>query len=96
MAVEAVVLPKVTTNLPPSPVLLSRKWKHLSNIRLVDPDFGTPRNVDLLLGADVFSRSMLHGRRLGPSGSPSAFETCFGWVLVGAANNSTHTDGLKL
>ena len=80
LAVEAVVLPKVTINVPSHPAPFSRKWKHLSNIRLADPDFGTPGSVDLLLGADVFSRTTLHGQRFGRSDSPSAFKTCFGWV----------------
>ena len=31
----------------------------------------------------VFSKAVLHGRRFGPKGAPSAFKTCFGWVLNG-------------
>ena len=50
---------------------------------LADPDFETPGSIDLLLGADIFGRAMLNGRRHGPSGSPSAFKTHFGWVLAG-------------
>ena len=44
--------------------------------------------MDLLLGADIFSRVVLHGRWFGPSGSPSAFKTQFGWVLAGASGCS--------
>ncbi len=32
---------------------------------------------------------MLQGRRLGPPGSPIAFETQFGWVLAGSTNSCT-------
>ena len=32
----------------------------------------------------LFSRVVLHGRRFGPSGSPLAFKTQFGWVLAGS------------
>ena len=81
--VEAVVLPKITAELPTLPVALSPKWKHLSGIRLADPEFGVPGPIDILLGVDVFSRSVLHGRRSGPPGSPFALETRFGWVLSG-------------
>ena len=95
LAVEAVVLSEVTTNLPSRPVPFSRKWKHLSNIRLVDPDFGTPGSVDLLVSADIFSRTMLHNQWFGPLGSPSAFKTCFGWVLVGDTNTSSHSNWLN-
>ena len=52
-------------------------------IRLADPDFGIPGYVDVLLGADIFSRAIRQGRRLGPPGTPSAIETSFGWVLSG-------------
>ena len=54
MAVQAVVLPQVTTHLPSRWVSFNRKWKHLSS-------------VDLLLRADVFGHPLLHGRRFSPS-----------------------------
>ena len=84
LQVEAFVLPKVTGELPVYPVPFHQEWGHLSGIRLADPDFGCPGNVDVLLGADVFSSVILHGRRCGPPNSPTAFETCFGWALSGA------------
>ena len=92
LAVEVVVLPKVTTNLASCPVQLNRRRKHLSNIRLANPNFGNPGSVDLFLVADVFSRAMFHSWRLGPSGSPSAFKTCFSWVFVGATHTSSHSN----
>ena len=62
---------------------LRQTWTHLVGLPLAEPDYGIPKAVDLLLGADVFSREVLHGRRFGPPGSPSAFKTHFGWVLTG-------------
>ena len=53
----------------------------MANLSLANPDYGTPSSVDLL-GADMFSRVVLHGWRFGPSGTPSAFKTQFGWVLT--------------
>ena len=89
--IEAMVLPKITSELPSHPVPFDSKWKHLLGLKLADPDFGTPGSIDLLLGAEVFGRAMLQGRRHGPSGSPSAFKTHFGWVLAGAIrDNSNH------
>ena len=64
--VEALVLPKITSVLPSHRIPFSRKWKHLRNLLLADLDFGTPGTIDLLLGADVFSPAVLHGRRFGP------------------------------
>ena len=90
IAVEMVVLPQVSTNLPFCLVLFNRKWKHLLNIWLADPDFGTPGIVDLTLRADVFSRTMFHDRRFGTPGSPSASKTFFTWVLVCDIHTSSH------
>ena len=71
MAVEAVVLLLVTTNVPSTSVPIDNNWKHLSNLQLTDPDFGTSRNIDLILGATVFSRAILHRRWLRPQDHPS-------------------------
>ena len=60
------------------------------------PRLGTTGSVDLLLGADIFNRTMLHGRQFDPSGSPSAFRTCFSWVLVSATHTSSHSNWLNL
>ena len=76
--VEASVLPKVTANLPTIPVSLVTKWKHLSDLEVGDPDYGTQAWVDILLEGKVFSQAVLHCRRLGPTGAPSDFKTCFG------------------
>ena len=86
--VDAVILSKVTADLPVQPVRPNKRWKHISKLQLADPDFGTPGRIDLLLGADVFSKAMRHGRRLGPSGAPAAFNTTFGWVLTGEARST--------
>ena len=83
--VQASVLPKVTADLPTLPVSPVTHWKHLSGLEFADPDYGTPARVDILLGGKVFSKVVLHGRRFGPTGTPTAFKTCFGWVLNGEA-----------
>ena len=49
--------------------------------------------MDLLLGADVFGRVMRHGQRIGSPGSPSAFDTLFGWVLAGEVGMKQPTAG---
>ncbi len=86
LEVNAIVLPRVTADLPLQPVAFQESWRHISGIQLADPDFGTSGAIDVLLGVDVFNEVLLHGRRSGPRGSPSAFETTFGWVLAGAVS----------
>ena len=83
MVVETVVLPKVTTNLSSTSVPFNNNWKRLSNIQLAGPDFRSPRNIDLILGANVFSGAVHYGQQFGPPGSPSVFKMAFGWVLAG-------------
>ena len=83
MPVEAVVLTKITSELPIHHISFDVKWKHLEGLYLADPDFNVPGPVDLLLGADLFGIIMRHGRRVGPPGTPSAIQTAFGWVLAG-------------
>ena len=89
--VTAVVVSRVTCDLPLHPIPFNSTWNHLSNLNLADPGFGQPGRIDLLLGVEVFVKVMRHGRRLGISGSPCAFETDFGWVLAGCTNSCNPT-----
>lgn len=82
-AVTAIVVPRVTCDLPLQPVYNHSNWDHLSDITLADPDFATPGKIDLLLGADIYSDVRLHSRRCGPHNNPTTFETKFGWVSPG-------------
>ena len=84
--ITAIVVPRVTCDLPLRPIYDHSGWHHLSNITLADRDFATPGKIDLLLGADVYSDVLLNGRRCGPHNTPTAFETQFGWVLTGRAS----------
>ena len=60
--VEAAELPNITTRLLASPVSLRRNWRHLLGLPLADPEFGVPGSIDVLLGAEVFSRVVRLGR----------------------------------
>ena len=79
----AFILPKITTNMPISPVSTISKWKHLFGLELADPEFGNPARVAVLLGADYYGEVLAHGRRWGLTGTPYAQKTRFGWVLAG-------------
>ena len=93
MAVEALILSKITSALLLHPVSLNVKWKHLDSLQFADPEFGMPGHMDLLLGADIFSCVVFHSRRFGTSGSPSTFKMQFGWVLAGAVHLRHTTQG---
>ena len=73
----------MTCDLPVIPVTPQLSWNDISDIPLADPDYG-PGRINQLLGVDIFIASLLHGWRVGPRvGSPTAFETKFGWVPAG-------------
>ena len=61
ISVTAVIVSRVTSNLPLKSMQLDAKWKHLSDIQLADPDFGSPGKIDLLLGVDIFITVLLNG-----------------------------------
>ena len=63
IALTAIVMPKVTCDLPVIPVPFDPTWTHLSGLPLADPAFGEPRRVDILLGVEVFV-DILRGREL--------------------------------
>ena len=90
--VSALVIPRITCDLPRSPVPFNVNWHHLDELPLADPDFGVPGRIDVLLGVDVSTQALLSGRRKGCRGSPVAMETIFGWVLCGDVTQPPHSN----
>ncbi|XP_077256688.1 uncharacterized protein LOC143894368 [Temnothorax americanus] len=66
--------------------LTSLDWSHLTGLPLADPEYHLPGSIDILLGADSFVSVLRDGRRTGRAGEPDAFNTAFGWVLMGAVS----------
>ena len=84
------MLSRITSNIPASSVQSQQSWTHLVALPLTDPDYGTPKAVDLLLGAAIFSHMVLHGQRFGRSRSPLAFKTQLGGFYVTGTTGFTH------
>lgn len=85
--VNAAVLPKICGDMPTSTISIAH-CEHLSNLQLADPTFNVSNSVDMLLGADVFSQLLRHGRISGAPGEPSAMNTIFGWIVMGKVENT--------
>ncbi|KAJ3661368.1 hypothetical protein Zmor_005766 [Zophobas morio] len=82
---EMVVVPQICGDVPTRAVSQDRlrQFRHIRNLKLADPEFGTPQQVDVLLGADVYGQIVTSGFKKGRLEEPSALNTVFGWVLIG-------------
>ncbi|XP_008179923.1 uncharacterized protein LOC103308408 [Acyrthosiphon pisum] len=78
---------KITGSMPSAqlPVSVRNKCSHLV---LADPNFDSPAPVELLLGADVFPQVIRSRRHDLGVGLPTAFDTIFGWFLLGPVDPS--------
>lgn len=85
-SLDTYIVPQITGPTPQSPVVPG-KWAHLENLSLADPLYHRPQPVDVLLGADILPYIFLDGRITGNIGEPTAFNTVFGWILMGSINN---------
>ena len=84
ISVTAIVVPRVTCDIPTHPISFRTRWDHLSELPLADAEFGVPVCIDVLLSADIFISVLLQGRRDDLPGTPTAIETKLGWVLTGS------------
>ena len=53
------LIPKTSNTIHNNEIDVST-MRHVNNFNLADPTFNVPRNVDLLLGADVIEDILLH------------------------------------
>ena len=58
------------------------RWKMPTDIKLTDENLNISRDIDLLLGADLFYEMLRSGRRT-RHGNPAFHETVLGWKLSG-------------
>lgn len=91
LAVEAIVMPKITDNLPCNVLTPSPNWNHINGLQLADPQYYRPGKIDMLLGADVYCNILLYGVRKGHPGEPIAQNTHLGWILSGPVANDSHS-----
>lgn len=82
LQVDAFVLAKITAELPSRRIKMN-EWNHLRGLKLSDPNFGTPGNIDLLIGVDVWSSIIRDGLINGKANEPHAQNTHLGWVVSG-------------
>jgi hypothetical protein len=86
---RCLVTKTITCQLPVNP-FNHQKWSHLHNIPLADPEYHTPKNVDMLLGSEFFFAIFGCEKRSGPPNSPVAIKTGFGWLIGGGSPQPTN------
>ncbi|XP_036341980.1 uncharacterized protein LOC118751307 [Rhagoletis pomonella] len=62
------------------------QWQHLASPELADLQFGTPGNIDILVGADVWGQVVEGDVNFGGLQEPHPQRTRFGWVVFGPAS----------
>lgn len=86
ISISCLVLPKICENIPNLEMSVAELNipKHL---RLADPSFHKPGEIDILLGADTFYNLLCNGQiRLGTD-QPILQKTVFGWVVSGPVSS---------
>jgi len=76
------ILPQLTKNLPSESI--DEGLSIPSTVVLADPEFGQPGSIDLLLGAEVYSRLIRPGPIDLGDDKPTLQETALGWIVFGA------------
>lgn len=66
-------------------------WSHINSLSLADPGFDIPGPIDLLFAADVFADSLIDQHLKGNVNQPTAFNSVFGWLLLGKTRLASST-----
>ncbi|XP_043494149.1 uncharacterized protein LOC122519051 [Polistes fuscatus] len=81
--ITAHVLKTVTSILPSGEISHEPEWPHLRDLNLADPEFLTPRAVDVIIGADFYGNLIRPNIiRYSPS-DPIARLSIFGKLVIG-------------
>ena len=78
---KAVVISKLA-NLLPTEQIRIKSCIQINRVNLADPSFNTPKQVDIILGPDVFEDIILYGERQKSNGLHLR-NTVLGWTVSG-------------
>ncbi|XP_011859064.1 PREDICTED: uncharacterized protein LOC105556580 [Vollenhovia emeryi] len=85
--IQAHVLKTLTTILP-SFTAPQQTWPHIEPLTLADPQFLTPRSIDIIIGADSYGQIIKPNIiKLSPD-MPIAQLSIFGWLVLGPVSLS--------
>jgi len=84
--VECIVLPKLTNNIPVTPINPSSLI--IPDIELADPSFVVPQRVDIIIGACLFYEIICDQQQRPSIHGPIYQKTKLGWVVSGQVNKN--------
>ena len=76
------ILERVTDMLPTRRVS-TEGWAHINNVKLADPIFHDPAEIDLIIGADLYEEIVLEAK-IHIKDSLYLRETIYGWMVTGS------------
>lgn len=79
------VLPVITTNLPVN-TFSKETLNYPQDLRLADDKFNIPKQIDVLLGAEIFYELLETNRIYLGKRKPVLFETKLGWIFTGTVD----------
>ncbi len=96
ISVRAIVLDRISGDLPGFPLHGVREQPFLQGKKLADPLFDQPGSIDLLFGADILDEILLQGHATSANRMTHACETIFGWTLRGKVLSEPKSDRVHL
>ncbi|KYN08275.1 hypothetical protein ALC62_00745 [Cyphomyrmex costatus] len=90
--IECVVIPRITQPLPQQ-IVPSQSVIIPKNIKLIDPNFRMPADIDMLVGDELFFRILCAGQIVQAKNKPILQKTQFGWIVSGPTM-STNADSV--
>ncbi|XP_008180522.1 uncharacterized protein LOC103308610 [Acyrthosiphon pisum] len=93
---EPLILSRITGPMP-TMTLSSNIRRTYSHIEFGDPHFDTPGPIEFLVGADIYANIFGNcSRIIHTPGLPSAYETLFGWIIIGQSTVNTSSSPVSL
>lgn len=87
---QCLVLPTITSSLPS--IKFNCNYLQIPNdIKLADPTFNIPADIDILLGADMFWE-LLNDNKIKLKNGPILQDTKVGWIISGPIYNMRYTN----
>ncbi|XP_034938542.1 uncharacterized protein [Chelonus insularis] len=83
VTINAHILKCVTSTLPTRQIK-EINWSALNSLQLADPDYSTPRPIDILIRVDCYGLIVKAGIKQFPQSSLIAQDSIFGWMLIGS------------